>query len=96
MGHPECAPAASPTSQTEKNLQDAVTTLRRRINAALALHARDDDGDCRECGVDAYGEAIAWPCATVAALQGDQPADVIQVRGEVDGRAMPSGEVDRG
>jgi hypothetical protein len=49
--------------------------LQARIDAALALHARDDDGACRACGVDAYEEPIAWPCATVAALQGDQPTE---------------------
>ncbi|MEA5366119.1 hypothetical protein VA596_41785 [Amycolatopsis sp., V23-08] len=73
MGHPDCVPPAEPTSRAMSSLQDAVTELRRRINNTFALHARDDDGDCRECGVDAYGEAIAWPCATVAALQAAEP-----------------------
>ncbi|WP_410633339.1 hypothetical protein [Amycolatopsis sp. cmx-4-83] len=73
-GHETCHPPTRPTSRAEKNLQDAVGGLWRRINTALGLHERDDDGDCRECGVDAYGEAIAWPCATVAALRGDQLA----------------------
>jgi hypothetical protein len=72
MGHPDCLPM-SPASRAEKQLQDAVTALRGRINAALALHARNDDGTCRVCW-DTDGIAPqAWPCDSVAALKGDRP-----------------------
>lgn len=49
--------------------------LKARIDAALERHSRDTDGSCKGCGLDAYEEPIPWPCSTVRALQGDQPAE---------------------
>ena len=80
MGHPECLPPASPTSQTEKNLQDAVTALWRRINAGLAIldepipHlTRTDPG---LMGMNARREQEQLRLRVRAALQGDQPREV--------------------
>lgn len=48
--------------------RDAALAALARVEA---LHPRDDDGDCIGCGVDAYGEPWAWPCATIRAVAGD-------------------------
>ena len=46
------------------DLPAATTALR----AVLDLHADDGYGDCAECGVDTYENAISYPCPTVTAI----------------------------
>lgn len=69
-------------------------TGRRRIETALALHRRDEYGDCVECGVDTGENPIPWPCPTVAALTDtpervtELPADGVERTVELGGTAL--------
>lgn len=41
----------------------------------LVLHADDGNGDCTECGVDAYESAVPWPCPTAVLALAGAPVD---------------------
>lgn len=85
MGHPECSPTETPVSPAMRNLQDAVTELRRRINNALALTEPDP---LRHWDTQ-------WPIR--AALEGMTAAEYAGEDGtDVVAPAEPTGEADRG
>lgn len=56
------------------------------LAAVLRLHHRDDDGDCPECGVDAYGEPIPWPCVTARTIDAAMRAGSVDTHTDTPGR----------
>ena len=47
-----------------------IEDMRHSIEAALALHIRNEDGDCTGCSDD-RNYTVSWPCPTVEALRGE-------------------------
>src|SRR5690606_2024233 len=70
----ETVVASLPDDATSRTFADGewIATMRTlapamgaALTAVLTRHHADADGDCPGCGVDAYGDPVPWPCATV-------------------------------